>query len=131
MLLGVLAVIGLFVGFAAGCVAAIDSVVAAPPVPVPIRYEVTGTGGEALITWSTDAGTGQASAAALPWSRSVTFQAHPMSSAIVTLTAQRGPGTGSVVCRVIDERNDAVVIEQRSDGPHAIASCSGSVKVEK
>jgi hypothetical protein len=94
-----------------------------PTAPDGVVYDVSGDGRARTITYSAT-GTGDPAHrtdAGLPFRAHVPDTGGP---ATWELTAQRGPGQGTISCRIT--RDGLVVAEEHSDGPLAVVTCDGS-----
>lgn len=94
-----------------------------------IVYEVTGDGGPATVSYMTaeggNASQQQDTAAALPWSTTVTVpEAGSYDYQGFTLVAMAAGDATTITCRITVDGE--VVAEQTSTGAYSIASCSAS-----
>lgn len=93
-----------------------------------ILYEVESDGETASVTWmSVDGGSvgqQQDTAAALPWSDTITVDDGLFSSSVFSLVAQASETATTITCRITVDGE--VVSEQTSQGAFSVATCSGS-----
>lgn len=92
----------------------------APPEPVRVVYNVTGSAGSASLTIQNAQGGSEQMTVGLPWTRS--FTAPP--GTFVYVSAQNQDDHGTIACEITA---DGVTVQSaNSSGAYVIAGCSGS-----